>query len=241
MKYAKNFFSGHKEGSLSSAREIVPMVMELIRPKRVIDVGCGIGAWLSVFKELGVDETLGIDGDWVDKKMLLIPREDFQSADLEKPLEIERKFDLVVSLEVAEHLPENCAATFVESLAELGPVILFSAAIPHQGGKHHRNEQWPEYWQKLFEDRGYIFVDCIRKKIWDNEKVAWWYAQNIFIVVKKEFLDSYEILKREFLANKGNMLSLVHPQNYLARFGIKSVIINITPSVIIRIIKKYLT
>ena len=65
-----------------------------------------------------------------------------------------RKFDLVLSLEVAEHLPSECAEAFVESLVNLGPVILFSAAIPYQGGENHVNEQWPEYWVGVLSGEG---------------------------------------------------------------------------------------
>ena len=239
MRYGKNFFEGHKDGSLSSAKGVVPQIMKLLQPKKVVDVGCGIGTWLSVFREEGVDEVLGIDGNWLDKEMLLVPKEYFQNANLEKPLEIGEKFDLVVSLEVAEHLPQNCAENFIDSLIQLGPAILFSAAIPHQGGTHHQNEQWPDYWQKKFEERGYLFIDCIRKKIWDSDKVAWWYAQNIFLAVKKELLDSNEMLKKEFLDNRGNALSLVHPRNYLSKFGFKSALINIIPHRAARTVKKY--
>lgn len=238
MSYDKIFFSGHKDGSLSSAREIVPMIMELVKPKKVIDVGCGIGAWLSVFKEQGTDEILGIDGNWVDKRMLLIPQANFQLANLEKPLELNRKFDLVVSLEVAEHLPGIRAQTFVDSLTRLGPIILFSAAIPHQEGAHHLNEQWPQYWEKLFAQNGYLAIDCVRKKIWDNKNVAWWYAQNIFIFVQKECLETNEKLKHELAISSGPVLSMVHPDNYLSKIGFRSMVIRIIPKPILRILKR---
>jgi cyclopropane fatty-acyl-phospholipid synthase-like methyltransferase len=237
MKYDKYFFEGHKDGSLSSAREVVPIVMKLVKPKKVVDVGCGTGAWLSVFKEQGADEVLGIDGDWVDRKMLLIPKESFQSANLEKSLEVGKKFELVVSLEVAEHLSENCTQTFINSLVNLGPVILFSAAIPHQGGSGHQNEQWPAYWEKLFAKNGYLPIDCIRKKIWDNKNVSWWYAQNIFLVVKKEFLEINETLKHELAISSNSILPLVHPENYLSKIGFRSIAFAIIPNPILRIIK----
>ena len=82
----------HQEGSRLSAKEIIPLVLELIQPKRVIDVGCGVGGWLSVFKECGVEDILGIDGDWADKKMLQIPEERFLSFDLKEPFRITSPF-----------------------------------------------------------------------------------------------------------------------------------------------------
>ena len=112
------------------------------------------------------------------------------AADSAQPLRLDRRFDLVVTLEVAEHLPKTDASTFVQSLTELGPVVLFSAAIPFQGGENHLNEQWPDYWAHLFHNRGYRAVDCLRKKTWHNDKVEPWYAQNILLFVHPDEIAS---------------------------------------------------
>jgi len=213
--YTEQFYQGQRDGSQRSAKEIVPLVLKLIHPKSIIDVGCGIGTWLSVFKELGVEEIFGVDGDHVDKKILQIPEERFCVRNLEKPFQLNRQFDLVVSLEVAEHLSKESAKSFVKTLTELGPVILFSAAIPFQGGVHHVNEQWPDYWVKHFQDYGYIVIDLLRKKIWQNDDVEWWYAQNILIFVRKDYLEHHPLLKKESETTTTSQLSVVHPKKYL--------------------------
>ncbi|MCT7950537.1 class I SAM-dependent methyltransferase [Ancylothrix sp. C2] len=212
--YTKNFYEWQQEGSLLSARETIPLVLEYIQPQSVADVGCGVGTWLSVFKELGVKDCLGMDGEYVDMTMLKISPSEFLARDLKKPLEINRKFDLAVSLEVAEHLPENCAENFVYSLTELAEVVLFSAAIPFQGGDGHINEQWQDYWVTLFEKKGYVVVDCLRDKIWNNEKVKAWYAQNLFFFVRQEALPNYPQLEQEYKQRKNYQLTLVHPGTY---------------------------
>lgn len=135
--YSKEFYKSHIAGSRRSAEAIVPLVLALLKPQRVIDVGCGLGTWLSVFEEFGVKDVFGIDGDHVGRSMLQIPLERFAAFDLKKPIQIDRRFDLVVSLEVAEHLPEECAKPFIKTLTTLGLVVLFSAAIPFQGGTGH--------------------------------------------------------------------------------------------------------
>ena len=94
------------------------------------------------------------------------------------------KWEMILSLEVGEHLPKECAETFVYSLTQLAPVILFSAAIPFQGGTQHVNEQWQDYWVKHFQNKGYVAIDCIRNRVWGNERVEVWYAQNILIFAK---------------------------------------------------------
>jgi cyclopropane fatty-acyl-phospholipid synthase-like methyltransferase len=241
MNYDAIFYQEQKDGILSSAREVVPIIMKLINPRKVIDVGCGIGAWLSIFKESGVEEILGVDGSWIKKEDLLIPKDTFQFANLEESLTMDRKFDLVVSLEVAEHLSEKSAKAFVDSLVKLGPVVLFSAAIPHQKGIGHKNEQWPEYWKSLFAKNGYVAVDCIRKRIWENKKVFSWYAQNVVIFADKACLDSNENLKEEFRRGGDIFLPLVHPEIYLSKVHWRPFIIQMVPFFIIknaRIIKR---
>ena len=214
--YTDDFYRDLQEGARRSARVIVPLVLELLQPRHVIDVGCGLGTWLSVFKECGVEDIWGVDGDHVDKTMIEIPEERFLSFDLKQPLHIERQFDLVVSLEVAEHLPEACAEAFVGSLTGLGPIVLFAAAIPFQGGTHHVNEQWPEYWADLFQQKGYVAIDCLRRKIWKNENVEWWYAQNVLIFAAQEHLKGQPLLQREYEFAGTSQLSIVHPKKYLA-------------------------
>ena len=212
--YTETFYNSQKEGSRRSAEAIVPLVLDLIQPQSVVDVGCGVGTWLSVFKRLGVEDVFGIDGEHVDRSMLEIPGEQFLALDLSRPIQIDRPFDLVVSLEVAEHIPKQCAKTFVESLTKLGPIILFSAAIPFQGGTCHVNEQWPEYWANYFRENGYEVIDCIRKKVWHSDQVEWWYAQNTLIFARKEFLYDNALLKKEFVNSCPSALSIVHPAKY---------------------------
>src|ERR671925_1539421 len=139
--YSPGFYEQQQEGSLRSARRVLPHLVQLVSPRSVVDVGCGVGTWLKAAMELGVEDILGLDGDYVDRAMLQIPSAQFTPVDLTRPFRLPRTFDAALSLEVAEHLPESSAVDFVESLASLSNVILFSAAIPGQMGEHHVNEQ----------------------------------------------------------------------------------------------------
>jgi len=200
---------------MRSADVVVPLVLQLLSPRSVIDVGCGEGAWLAAFQRFGVDDVLGVDGSYIDQNLLQIPRGRFQAADLSKPLNLARTFDLAVSLEVAEHLPPNSAGHLVDSLTRLAPAVLFSAAIPFQGGNHHVNEQWPDKWAELFKERGYVPVDFVRKRIWQDETVEWWYAQNALLFVSVELLARNPSLNSEFERTNLGQLRLVHPRQYL--------------------------
>jgi SAM-dependent methyltransferase len=213
--YGPEFFERLREGAWRSARAVVPAILEYVRPASVIDVGCGTGIWLSVFREAGVEDVWGADGAYVDEGLLEIHKGRFLARDLTRPLGLDRQFDLVVSLEVAEHLPEACAGAFVRSLTGLGPVVLFSAAIPHQGGTHHVNEQWPAYWAALFEAHGFVAVDCLRRRFWSDEDVEWWYAQNAMLYVDQAELERHPRLVEERRFSTPLPLSLVHPKRFL--------------------------
>jgi len=217
-EYTSDFFDAIRSGSRSSATTVAPIVLQLARPKSVVDVGCGDGTWLSVFRQLGITDTVGLDGDYVDRQSLQIPQDQFKATDLSSPFELSRTFDLALALEVAEHLPPESAAGFVKSLTLLAPVVLFSAAIPLQGGTQHLNEQWPRYWVALFKNHDFVPIDCIRGRIWENEEVEWHYAQNTLLFAKAERLREDQDLR--IASEKPNLqqLPLVHPRRFSQPF-----------------------
>jgi SAM-dependent methyltransferase len=210
--YNEEFYSTIGGGSLRSARVVVPFLMRLLAPKSVADVGCGTGAWLAAFREEGVTDVLGLDGTYVDRDRLLIPPSRFMAADLSNPPPLGRTFDLVMSLEVAEHLPRGSAEQFVRSLTAMTDAVFFSAAIPHQGGVGHVNEQWPAYWAQLFSSVGFVPVDALRKDIWDNDGVEWWYAQNALLFIREAAVNRFPRLPSPEI---GFPRSLVHPKLFL--------------------------
>ncbi len=211
--YDNSFFEEDMR-SRKSAETIVPFVISLLSPDSVIDIGCGRGEFLSVFTERGITDVLGVDGEWAGKNNLKIPTEKFFAADLEKPFSLNKKFDLVICLEVAEHLSPGRAASFVDCLTELGDVILFSAAVPGQGGRNHINEKWPSYWASLFSESGYLCIDCLRKKFWDNPDVQFWYSQNMLLYIREEKIDGLPGLRG---CPRGAPPALIHPELYLKK------------------------
>jgi SAM-dependent methyltransferase len=181
--YGSDFQLGIADGSLSSARAVLPVVLDHIAPLSVVDLGCGPGAWLRAFADLGVTDVLGIDGPYVDVADLLVDEQEFRHHDLRDRVTLGRRFDLAMSVEVAEHLPIERAPTFVDDLCALADTVLFSAAIPGQGGVGHINEQWQSYWVSLFADRGFGVKDVLRSRLWTNQDVAHCYSQNLFLFV----------------------------------------------------------
>lgn len=216
--YTQDFYSTRHQRTVYSAKTILSLILDKIPPlNSAVDVGCGVGTWLAVLKtDKGVETIQGMDGNWVDEKLLEIPKDSFQRADLSQPFELSRRFDLAICLEVAEHLPPVRAKDFVCSLTALSDCVLFSAAIPFQGGKNHVNEQWHSYWIELFTAQGYLAYDCIRAEIWNDDQIPFWYRQNILFFARKEI--AVEIKATPLNAVNGVLpLLAVHPDLYLSK------------------------
>lgn len=209
-KYNNEFYSSRHDQTVYSASTITSIVQDLIKPTSAVDLGCGVGTWLKVLNQNGVNDIFGLEGEWVKEEALVIPKEKFRKTDLSKPIELGRTFDLAISMEVAEHIDEKFADQFVDNLTNLAPVVLFSAAIPLQGGAHHVNEQWPVYWMEKFARRNYSVLDCIRPKVWNDPRITVWYAQNSLLFVRNDKFDHFPHLREYRIETP--MLSVVHPR-----------------------------
>ncbi len=180
MSYDASFFEKQQAGSRPSAGIVLPLVASLLPFRTHLDVGCGVGAWVAAADSLGV-ESVGVDGDWVGTEQLLCRPEQFIAHDLGQPFDLGTRFDLVSCLEVAEHLELDEGDALVASLVRHGDAVLFSAAMPGQGGTHHVNEQWPSYWAAKFMTHGFEVFDVIRSQIWSDKRVKLFYRQNVLI------------------------------------------------------------
>lgn len=182
--YTDTFFSYIEQGSFRSAREVAPILVEALSPSNLLDVGCGRGAWAKVWGEAGVANVYGVDGEYIDTTKLHIDPDYFIKRDLANPFDLDRRFDLVTTLEVAEHLPRDASAGFVESLVRHSDQVLFSAATPGQGGERHINERPLEFWRALFADHGYVPFDFVRPRISNDARIEPWYRYNTILYVR---------------------------------------------------------
>ena len=214
-RYTEKFYLKRMDEKLVySADRTLSVVLPKLPPvNSAVDVGCGLGTWLASLLELENRQIdiLGIDGPWIDPDLLVIPEDSFLAADLSREIpRVEGRYDLAISLEVAEHLPPEKAGEFVGFLTGLSDFVLFSAAIPFQGGTNHFNEQWQGYWAALFEQKGYVPVDFVRPALWNDDKVSFHYRQNTILYSREDRVR--EISLPSLL--DGQMLSLSHPEYY---------------------------
>ncbi len=194
-EYGASFYEREGHSSRESAEVLVPILVDLLAPKSVVDIGCGAGSFPVRFLREGLVDVVGVEGEWVRTAPVSLPRERYRFADLAEGFDLGRRFDLVVCLEVAEHIDAARADTVVATLARHGDVIAFSAAVPSQGGTHHVNLQWPEYWARRFRARGFVPFDPVRPKVLEDPRVAVYYAQNL-IVYARPATPIYERLRQ---------------------------------------------
>ncbi|MGB9370213.1 MAG: class I SAM-dependent methyltransferase [Xanthobacteraceae bacterium] len=201
-----------------SANCILGILSEYLQPASVLDVGCGLGTWLSVLQQRGITDVRGVEGKWLKTADLVCDSKLVQLCDLEAGFDLERRFDLIVCLEVAEHLSPAAAGRFVESLVRHAPAVLFSAAIPFQGGSHHLNEQFLSYWESIFAKHSFKPVDVVRGRIWLNQRVLWWLRQNTVLFAHQTLIDTNDKLG-DAVRDPVGPLSIVHPEIYWDRIN----------------------
>ena len=242
--YNEKFYEDIDNSSYQSAKIYLDYLWQFIKPMSVLDVGCGRGAWLKACEELGSKDITGLDGSWLDQTKMTSRKIKFKSIDLNKIFSVEKKVDLTMSLEVAEHIDRRNSRQFIECLTTTSDVIMFSAAYEYQGGTDHINENKHSYWAKIFDNLDYTVYDIFRPHFWSDERVGFWFRQNTFLYVKKgsdqvkkfNELGITEIKNIEFM-------DCIHPNLYEHKCGqelsFKIYAKNIFPS-LFRAIKKRL-
>ena len=210
--YNQTYHADRDARSRYAAETVLSSVFGWCDIESACDIGCGVGTWLSVASGLGAQRIAGFDGPWVQPDALVIDRAQFTQCDLNAPIPSGDRFDLAMSLEVAEHLKPERAGSLVADICGLSDLVLFSAAIPHQGGTGHINEQWPSYWAAHFADQGYAPFDVIRPLIWADDGIAWWYRQNMLLFAKEGSAPATSLAALP--SGQKAQLDLVHPAQF---------------------------
>lgn len=208
--YDNFFYEEQSPYSIKSAKKIVPYLSKLFPDiTSVVDVGCGIGAWLNEWKQEG-KTIMGIDGNDLSEKDRKILDSEYIKHDLNTKFpKIQKKYDFCMSLEVAEHLSRDRAVSFINDLCSYSDIVLFSAAIPGQTGVNHINEQWPQYWANIFSANGYKSRDILRDYFWNDNDVAWWYSQNMILYINNT-IPNPQMLQMGIFNEQ--TLSRIHPK-----------------------------
>lgn len=222
--YSAHFYEVQRDRSRTSAERIIPIIIDAVAPVSMIDIGCGVGYWPTVFQQHGVAVAHGIDGPWARQGGLVLAADAFVEFDFEKaavpyrPALPQPRYDLVTSFEFAEHIDPKYADALVDLFCDLSDVVVCGAAIPYQGGAHHVNERWPDYWADKFRARGYEPCDFIRPQVWNSPEVEPWYAQNSIAYFKGGVPDRVRAAAEKAWGGfAGRTVALAHPDLWTAK------------------------
>lgn len=225
MSYPDQWHQIYGDKTGASARAILPPLLRLFGARSLLEVGCGNGHWTQSARDAGIEDYNVADGPWNNREHLLVEKDRFIEANLSSPLRLERRYDMAICLEVAEHVAREHAQGLVGSLCDASDVLLFGAAIPLQGGYGHINEQWPSWWRDLFATRGYRAFDLVRPRHWNDTTIHYWYRQNCFVYVREGAEEALATAAREEATIGGAqaLFDAVHPEKYLEMASYESI------------------
>lgn len=206
--YSNEYFNKHCNGSYNSAKIVLKLISSIYEPQTVVDFGCGVGSWLKAAKEIFNGKVLGFDTHIYDGFNMNIDKSEYSMLDITIPLNTTKMFDMAICVEVLEHIEEKYSDEVIKTLCKQSEFIIFSAAVPLQGGTGHVNEQPISYWANKFSKHGYLAIDYLRPHIWNNENVDLWYRNNIIIYVSEKLY----FRLRQKISLKTYPLDILHPQ-----------------------------
>lgn len=217
--YKEKFYANRDDKTRYSAERILGLILhELPKIDSAVDIGCGVGTWLDVAKKKGASVIAGYDGPWVNKQYLQIPQQSFVENNLAEQLSLDRDCDLGISLEVFEHIPEEVATERLDNLLSKCRFLLFGAAIPMQGGTGHINEQPVSYWCNHICSRGFSAYDFVRPRIWNDQRIPYWYKQNTLLYVKNDAGIALTEALASTRVDDNTLLDIVHPELLLKHY-----------------------
>jgi len=180
--YDTEFFLEGEKFKKDSASKVAEIINEHVAFNSVFDVGCGMGIYLEEFHRLG-KEAFGCD--FSVEGLRITPKQftAFQ-ADATKPITLNRKFDLLICFEVAEHIHKKYSKQLVTNCIRNSDTVLFTAAPVGQGGVGHINEQPYEFWIDLFVEQGFALDNGLTEQMraqMKKENVVFWIANNLML------------------------------------------------------------
>ena len=187
--YNTSFFNYVDSLQASSHPIMAATIAHRFKLENVIDIGCGSGGLLHSLREVGNIPGSGLEYSKRGRELCMQKGLQVEFADLTEPLAIDPKHDLVCCFEVAEHLPEAFADQLVASLTSGPNHVVFSAAIPGQGGNDHVNEQPNSYWIEKFETQDFKTDKTMTEEIraeWRSGEVVDWFANNVMVFCRSK-------------------------------------------------------
>lgn len=179
-----------REEAVKDAEQFAEVVLDIYDPTSILELGCGTGTLLYPYLERGI-HVHGVDLSETAKEESALPDSAFEIHDLTQPYTPNQEYDIVICVEVLEHIPPKAADTIVESISSAGDTAIVTAAPPGQGGTHHVNEQPSGYWIEKFEQHGMEYISCQSTRIKNTLELSEisWVQKNLLVFENQHLVD----------------------------------------------------
>ena len=175
-----------------SAQVISNWIQRNLKPKSVLDLGSGAGYYLREFTKLDI-EVFGLEAsptgvNLSGSNVLAL------SYDLRRPVHLSKRFDVVMCVEVAEHIPKSSSSVLVKSIcSSANNFVIFTAAPPGTPGSDHINCQPEQFWFTLFNSNGFVLRTDLTEELRQtsnlNDTAEWWKSWS-WCLQRKEIYDA---------------------------------------------------
>jgi SAM-dependent methyltransferase len=147
----------------------------------VVDFGCGLGDYARAFKFAGL-KVEAYDGN---PNTEAISEGTGKVLDLSKPFYLGKKFDVVMSLEVGEHIPAEFEDQFIDNITKHAKKhLIISWAVEGQGGSGHVNCKNNDYIIEQVVDRGFKYNAEASEALRKSATNASWFSYTLLVFDK---------------------------------------------------------
>ncbi len=189
-KYNDKYYERHFAQYRKWENKIGEYLYEELKPNSVLDLGCGVGSYLEGFLNAGCKNLLGIELSFSDVEKYIV--EDIRShiieGDVTTSLNLNRKFDCVISFEVGEHIAPYGTEKFIDNLILCSDrYIILTAAPPGQRGTGHINLRSKDFWIESIVSKGFLYREDLVEKYrvkWKEFNVEKYILNNLMVFKK---------------------------------------------------------
>jgi SAM-dependent methyltransferase len=133
---------------------IADRIIADVQPKTVLDAGCAKGFLVEGFRNRGV-EAWGVDiSEYAIQEVVESIKPFCWAGSITDPFP--QKYDLIVTIEVVEHMPAEEGQKAIANLCAHSDRIIFSSTPFDYKEVTHYNVQPPEYWAREFARHGFF-------------------------------------------------------------------------------------
>ncbi len=190
-KYNDRYYKRHLVQYRDWENKVGKYLYDELKPNSVLDLGCGVGSYLEGFFDAGCRDLLGIELNFDKAKKYIVDNIFFfiVEGDATIELNLNRKFDCIISFEVGEHIEPNGTEMFINNLTSYSnKYIILTVAPPGQRGTGHINLRDRDFWIKSIVIKGFLYrKDLVEKykKVWKKFNVEKYIINNLMVFKKR--------------------------------------------------------